>query len=361
MADPIPFPQAPRKGRGAVSNAAGRYERAQREAFDDGWPAGVDEPPRLETIVTTEIAKTIITRNDSPDLSFDRTINPYRGCEHGCVYCYARPNHAFVGLSPGLDFETRLFAKTNAAALLEKELAHPRYKCAPIVLGGVTDVYQPIEKTLRLTRRLLETLQRSRHPVGMVTKSQLVLRDIDILGPMASLNLAKVAISVTTLNNTLARKLEPRAAAPQARLNALRRLAEAGIPTCVMMAPIIPGLNDHEIEAVLEAAAKAGVREAGYVVLRLPLEIKDLFREWLAAHAHDRAQRVLTLVRQMRGGKDYDATWGVRQRGEGPFAALIAERFKKATARFGLNRIKMSLDSSLFRPPKQIADQEDLF
>lgn len=344
-----------------MSNATGRYERIQREAFDDGWPDAEDAPPRLQTIVTPELAKTIITRNESPDLSFDRTINPYRGCEHGCIYCYARPNHAYVGLSPGLDFETRLFAKTNAAELLERELAHPRYACAPIVLGGVTDVYQPIERTLKITRAVLEVLARTRHPVGMVTKSQLVLRDVDLLGPMAAFNLAKVAVSVTTLDPKLARTLEPRAAAPSARINAIKRLSEAGVPVCVMAAPIIPGLNDHEIEAILETAYEAGAREAGYVVLRLPLEIKDLFQEWLATHAPDRAKRVMTLVRQMRGGKDYDAEWGKRLRGEGPYAKLIAERFNKAFLRFGFTRMRMSLDTSLFRKPVSSGGQQDLF
>jgi DNA repair photolyase len=357
MADPIPF----RKGRGAVSNASGRYERVQREAFDDGWADGDDAPPRLQTSVTPELAKTIITRNDSPDLSFDRTINPYRGCEHGCIYCYARPNHAFVGLSPGLDFETRLFAKTNAPALLAAELADARYRCAPIVMGGVTDVYQPIERTLKITRALLQVLARTRHPVGLVTKSQLVLRDLDILAPMAGLNLAKVAVSVTTLNPTLARRLEPRAAAPAARLNAIRRLAEAGVPVCVMAAPIIPGLNDHEIEAILEAARLAGASEAGYVMLRLPLEIKDLFEEWLAAHAPDRAKRVNTLVRQMRGGKAYDAAWGARMRGQGPYARLIADRFKRAAAQLGLNGVRVTLDTSLFRHPVSSGGQQNLF
>lgn len=360
MADPIPFPQAPRKGRGAASNTSGRFERVQREAFDDGWNDAAEAPPQLETIVTPEVARTIITRNESPDLSFDRTINPYRGCEHGCIYCYARPNHAYVGLSPGLDFETRLFAKTNAAVLLEQELAHPGYRCAPIVMGGVTDIYQPIERTLKITRALLEVLKRTRHPVGLVTKSQLVLRDLDLLSPMAGLNLAKVAISVTTLSSKLARTLEPRAAAPLARLNAIRRLSEAGVPVCVMAAPVIPGLNDHEIEAILEAAAAAGASEAGYVVLRLPLEIKDLFQEWLAAHAPDSAKRVMTLVRQMRGGRDYDSEWGRRMRGDGPYAKIIAQRFQKSVVRLGLSTTRRSLDTSLFRRPVRPGDQQDL-
>lgn len=354
-------PPLPRKGRGSISNASGRYERFRREAFDDGWPDEVDAAPRLETTITPEIAKTIISRNDSPDLSFDRTINPYRGCEHGCIYCYARPNHAYVGLSPGLDFETRLFAKTNAALVLERELAHPRYTPAPIVLGGVTDIYQPIERQLQITRAVMQVLQRSRHPFGLVTKSQLVLRDLDILAPMAGLKLARAAISVTTLDPKLARTLEPRAAAPTARINAIRRLAACGVPVCVMTAPLIPGLNDHEIEPILEAAAEAGATEAGYVALRLPLEIKDLFQEWLAAHAPDRAKRVMTLVRQMRGGKDYDAEWGKRMRGEGPYAQIMADRFKKACTRLGLNRTKSALDISLFRRPVLSGDQQDLF
>jgi DNA repair photolyase len=357
----LPAAQAVQKGRGAVSNFSGRYERFARHAYDDGWENADEAPPRPATTLTAEAAKTIITRNDSPDLSFDRTINPYRGCEHGCIYCYARPNHAYAGLSPGLDFETKLFFKPNAAELLERSLANPNYRPATLVLGGVTDVYQPAERTFGITRALLKVLARWRHPVALVTKSQLVLRDLDVIGPMAEQGLAKIAISLTTLNKKLARTMEPRAAAPHARLNTIRLLARAGVPVSVMTAPLIPGLNDHELEALLESAADAGAREAGYVALRLPLEIKDLFQEWLAEHQPDRAQRVMTLVRQMRGGKDYDSAWGARQRGTGPYAQLLAQRFRKACARLGLNAQKLQLDATQFQRPAQSGDQQDLF
>ncbi|HRE43826.1 MAG TPA: PA0069 family radical SAM protein, partial [Terricaulis sp.] len=294
-------------GRGARSNAAGRYERFAVEAFDDGW-AG-EEIARLDTIVTPELAKSIISTSQSPDISFDQSINPYRGCEHGCIYCYARPNHAYVGLSPGLDFETKLFVKANAPALLEAALSKPNYQPRTIMLGGVTDIYQPIERGYGVTRAILEVLARWRHPTALITKSQLVLRDLDILSPMAARGLVKAAISITTLERRIARAMEPRAAAPHRRLEAVRELADAGVPVTVMAAPIIPGINDSEIEAILEAAAKAGASAAGYVILRLPLEIKDLFREWLAAHFPDRAARVMALVRQIRGGRDYDPEW----------------------------------------------------
>jgi DNA repair photolyase len=352
----IPF----RKGRGAWSNASGRYERFSRHAFDDGW---TDEGPvaaPLTTHVTVEAAKTIISRNESPDLSFDRTINPYRGCEHGCIYCYARPNHAYAGLSPGLDFESRLFAKTNAADVLERELAAKSYEPRTLVLGGVTDVYQPIERQYQITRACLKVLQRARHPFALVTKSQLVLRDLDIIGPMAAAGLAKIAISVTTLQPKLARVMEPRAAAPHRRIETIRLLSRAGVPVTVMTAPLIPALNDHELENILEAAAEAGAVSAGYVVLRLPYEIKDLFREWLSLHAPDRAARVINLVRQMRGGKDYDSTFGLRQRGEGAYAQLIAGRFRRATARLGVNKLKFDLDATQFRRPILPGEQMDL-
>jgi DNA repair photolyase len=335
-------------GRGARSNVDGRYERYAREAFDDGWTVD-DEATAPRTEMFIETARTIIARNDSPDISFDRTINPYRGCEHGCIYCYARPNHAYVGLSPGLDFERKIFAKTNAVERLEAELAAPGYRPDTIVLGGVTDIYQPLERELRITRGLLETLQRRRHPVALITKSQLILRDVDILSSMAADNLAKAAISLTTLDKTLARRMEPRAAAPHRRLAAIEMLAEAGVPVTVMTAPLIPGLNDHEIESLLAAAAEAGATGAGYVVLRLPLEIKDLFAEWLETDYPDRAARVLSLTRSLRGGKDYDARWGVRQRGEGPYAQLIAARFKRACDRLGLNKLSRPLDCTKFR------------
>jgi DNA repair photolyase len=347
-------------GRGAVSNQSGRYERESREAFDDGWRSDDEAPPKLTTSVTRETARTIISRNTSPDIGFDRTINTYRGCEHGCIYCYARPNHAYAGLSPGLDFESRLYAKLNAAERLEHELSAPNYRPNVLVLGGVTDVYQPIERTHRLTRACLEVLARFNHPVALVTKSALVARDIDILAPMAAKGLAKVAISVTTLDRTLARRMEPRAATPQRRLDAIGALAEAGIPTAVIAAPLIPSLNDIEIERILEAACKAGATEAGYVILRLPLEIKDLFREWLDEAYPDRAKRIMKLVRDMRGGRDYDPEWRARQRGTGPYAQLIAARFRKACARLGLNRRKFDLDITQFRRPPRAGDQLDL-
>ncbi|MDX2237754.1 MAG: PA0069 family radical SAM protein [Hyphomonadaceae bacterium] len=354
------MPPPPRKGRGAQTNASGRYEPTKREAFDDGWSQTDPEPPPLDTIVREETARTIISRNNSPDISFDRSINTYRGCEHGCFYCYARPNHAYVGLSPGLDFESKLFAKTNAAALLEQELSHPKYKPSVMVLGGVTDVYQPIERTYTVTRSVLKVLQRFNHPLAIVTKSQLVVRDIDILAPMAELGLARVAISVTTLNRDLARKMEPRAAAPHRRIETIRTLASAGIPVTVMVAPIIPALTDHETETILKAAADAGATQAGYVVLRMPHEIKDLAREWLAAHAPDRADRVIALLKQMRGGQDYDSRWHVRGKGEGPYARLIGDRFRAAAARLNLNRIVFHLDTSKFRVPPRPGAQLDL-
>lgn len=349
----------PPHGRGARSNASGRYERFAREAFDDGW-AGEEIAP-LETIVTPERAKTIISTNQSPDISFDQSINPYRGCEHGCVYCYARPNHAYVGLSPGLDFETRLFVKANAAELLEREFAKPSYRPRTIMLGGVTDIYQPIERGYGVTRAILEVMHRWRHPTALITKSQLVIRDIDILAPMAERGLAKAAISVTTLERRIARTMEPRAAAPHRRIEAIRALAQAGVPTTVMVAPIVPGLNDYEIEAILEECAKAGATAAGYVILRLPLEIKDLFREWLQQHLPNRATRVMSLVRQMRGGKDYDPEWGKRQKGEGPYARMIADRFARASRRLGLDKPRLPLDHTQFRRPIEPGAQQDLF
>ena len=353
-----------KKGRGAVTNASGRFERESREAFDDGWNGAADPDPALEklhTFVTIETARTIISRNTSPDISFDQSINPYRGCEHGCIYCYARPNHAYVGLSPGLDFESRLFAKTNAAELLERELSAPNYKPSTIVLGGVTDIYQPIERDHNITRELLEVLARHNHPVGLVTKSQLVLRDLDILAPMAALGLARVAVSLTSLDSTLSRRMEPRAAAPHRRIEVIRDLTRAGVPVVAMTAPVIPALNDHELEALLEAAAGAGAREAGYVVLRLPLEIADLFEQWLTAHYPDRATHVMSVMRQMRGGKNYDARWRARQTGTGPFAALIAARFRRACKKLDLNRMRLPLDVSQFRPPPKTGQQLELW
>jgi len=349
----------PLHGRGARTNASGRYERYAREAFDDGWGAGEITP--LETIVTPELAKTIISTNQSPDISFDQSINPYRGCEHGCVYCYARPNHAYVGLSPGLDFETKLFVKANAAELLEQEFAKPNYRPRTIMLGGVTDIYQPIERGYGVTRAILETMERWRHPVALITKSQLVIRDLDILARLAERGLAKAAVSVTTLDRRIARVMEPRAAAPHRRIEAIRMLSEAGVPTTAMVAPIVPAINDREIEAILEECAKAGASAAGYVVLRLPREIKDLFREWLEQFFPDRAGRVMALVRQMRGGRDYDPEWSTRQKGEGPYAKLIADRFAAACRRLGLDQPRLPLDHTQFRRPIEAGGQQDLF
>jgi DNA repair photolyase len=347
----------PLSSRGARTNAGGRYEAHQRSAFDDGWTDGDPLAAPIDTIVMREAARSIISRNTSPDISFDQSINTYRGCEHGCIYCYARPNHAYVGLSPGLDFESRIFVKTDAAALLEQELSQRSYRPRVIVLGGVTDIYQPAEREHRVTRAVLEVLRRFSHPFGMITKSALVLRDLDIIAPMAARNLARVAVSVTTLDRGLARKMEPRAAAPHRRLEAIRALSDAGVPVTVMTAPLIPALNDHEIENLLEAAAHAGAREAGYVVLRLPHEIKDLFREWLAIHFPDRAAHIMTLVRAMRGGRDYDAQWGLRQKGAGPYAQMIADRFRKASARLGLNRDRTELDLTQFARPARPGEQ----
>jgi len=357
MAVPSPAP----RGRGAQSNATGRFESLVREAFDDGWTSDDEKPAPLRTQVTPERAKTIITRNDSPDVGFDRSINPYRGCEHGCIYCYARPSHAYVGLSPGLDFESRIFFKPDAGRLLERELARPSYSPGVIHIGGNTDPYQPQERRLRVTRQVLETLQRFNHPFSIITKSALICRDIDIIGPMGLGGLARAAVSVTTLDRALARAMEPRAATPERRLAAIRAMADAGTPVTVMFAPVIPGLNDHELEAVLERAAEAGARGAGYVVLRLPLEIKDLFREWLEAARPERAGRVMSLVRQMRHGRDYDMRWGERMKGDGPIAELIGARFAAAKRRYGLDRPIPPLDLARFAPPAKAGDQLDLF
>ena len=341
-------------GRGARSNRAGRFEAESREQFDDGWE-GLAELSAFKRDVYLETAKSIIARNDSPDLSFDRSINPYRGCEHGCIYCYARPTHCYLGHSAGLDFETKLYAKANAAELLERELAHPRYQPRTIALGAVTDPYQPIEKEHRISRSILEVLERTGHPVGIVTKSALVVRDIDILARMAGRGLAKVAISVTTLDRRVARKMEPRAATPPKRIEAIKALAEAGVPVTVMLAPIIPAINDSEIERILDAAHAAGAREAGYVALRLPLELKDLFREWLATEFPDRADRVIKLLQSMHGGRDYISQFGIRQRGSGPYADQIAMRFRLAVRRLAMNeRGKYRLRTDLFvRPVKR--------
>ena len=349
-----------RRGRGSATNASGRYERFRLDSFDDGW-GSLDELPGLKTQVALETPRAIITRNQSPDISLDRSINPYRGCEHGCAYCYARPTHAYMGLSPGLDFETKLFAKPNAAELLEKELAAPGYTPRTIALGTNTDPYQPIERTHRITRRILEVLARCNHPVGIVTKNHLVTRDIDILAPMAEKGLVKVALSITTLDRKLSRQMEPRASTPQRRLEAILRLSEAGIPTAVMAAPVIPGLNDAEIEAILAAASAAGAREAGYVMLRLPLEVRDLFVDWLNCNVPDRAGRVMSLIRQMRGGNDYDSDYTTRMRGTGPLAWAIGRRFEIAAEKNKLNLERTRLRADLFEKPLKRGAQLALF
>jgi DNA repair photolyase len=349
-----------RRGRGAQSNAVGRYEPLARVAFDDGWRS-LDELPPFKTTVQVDATRKIITRNDSPDIGFDRSINPYRGCEHGCVYCFARPTHAYLGLSPGLDFESKLFMKPEAAELLEKELAAANYQPRVIAIGTNTDPYQPIERRYQVMRRILEVLERVGHPVGNETKSALVLRDLDILARMAERKLAKVALSVTTLDPELARKMEPRAATPMRRLETLRRLSQAGVPTTVMVAPVIPALNDSEIERILEAAQVAGVREAGYVLLRLPLEVRDLFREWLMANYPDRYRHVMKLVRDTRDGKDYDSEWGTRMKGTGPYAWMLGRRFEVACERLGLNVNRTTLTTQYFRKPKPDEAQLSLF
>lgn len=351
-------PSSLARGRGALSNASGRFEALAVEAFDDGWDAA---PPPLRTTLTAERPRSIITRNTSPDVGFDRSINPYRGCEHGCIYCYARPAHAYVGLSPGLDFESRLFFKQDAAGLLRRELSKPGYRPAPVHIGGNTDPYQPAERRLRVTRSVLEVLQAASHPLTVITKSALIARDVDVLADMGRRGLARAAVSITTVDRKLARVMEPRAATPERRLSAVAVLGGAGVPVSVMFAPVIPGLNDHELEAVLEAAAAAGATGAGYVVLRLPREIKDLFREWLEGALPERASRVMSLVRQMRGGLDYDPRWSARMKGEGPIADVIARRFAVATRRLGLNRPRPALDLSQFRAPRPPSEQPDLF
>ncbi|MGA0532288.1 PA0069 family radical SAM protein [Hansschlegelia sp. KR7-227] len=339
-----------RRGRGALSNASGRFEPLTRVEEDDGWDS-LSELPPFRTEVALETARTAITRNQSPDIAFDRSINPYRGCEHGCVYCFARPTHAYLGLSPGLDFEAKLTAKPNVADLLRRELAAASYKPRTIALGTNTDPYQPIEKTYRLTRKILEVLEETNHPVGIVTKSALVLRDLDILARMAAKGLAKVAISLTTLDPEVARGMEPRAPTPARRLATIKALVEAGVPVTVLTAPIIPALNDHEVDRLLEAAHAAGADEAGYVLLRLPNEIKDLVQEWLLERHPAKMRRILSLVRETRGGKLYDSGWGTRQTGEGVVAWTIGRRFEMAARRLGLDRRHLRLRTDLFVPP----------
>ena len=350
------------KGRGAGSNRAGRFEATQHEGVDDGWEHEPEPAPHPQTQVTLEQARSIISRNDSPDVPFGQSINPYRGCEHGCIYCYARPSHSYLNLSPGLDFETKLFAKTNAADLLRVELAKPGYRVSPINLGANTDPYQPIERRHRITRAVIEVLAECRHPLTIVSKNALVERDLDLLVPLAKQNLVYVFLSVTSLDNRLSAKLEPRASAPHRRIEAIGTLSQAGVPCGVLVAPIIPMLTDRWIEQILERAADAGARMAGYTVLRLPWELKDLVREWLELHFPERAEHVLSLVRQMRGGRDNDARFGKRMRGEGQFAELIRQRFALATRRVGLARNRdIALDTGLFRPPRAPSPQGDLF
>lgn len=367
------LPDRAHRGRGAISNRSGRYEREARVAVDDGWGFASEEPPgwlpeedldepSLATTVTADSSRSIIASNQSPDVPFDRSINPYRGCEHGCVYCFARPTHAWLGLSAGLDFETRLFAKFDAEQLLRAELAKPSYRPEVLALGANTDPYQPIERRLRITRGVLEVLWEARHPVIIVTKSALVLRDLDILAQMATENLVKVCVSVTTLDRALARNLEPRAPTPGRRLDAIAGLAAAGVPVGVLAAPMIPALNDPELEAILAASAERGATTGGYVLLRLPLEIRDLFVEWLETHVPDRAKRVMTLVRETRAGRDYDATFGLRQRGTGVYADILNRRFKLACRKLGLNTERRSdLATDRFRRPAADPDQLQLF
>ena len=351
----------PRKGRGSTFSPTPRYADTERETFDDGWGSADEIPPRLPTTVTDEHSRTVINYNQSPDLPFNLSINPYRGCEHGCVYCYARPAHAFMDLSPGLDFESRLFSKPDAPEVLRRELAKTDYRCEVISLGANTDAYQPIEKRLGITRRILEVLAECRHPVTIVSKSALIERDIDVLAAMAQERLARVFISVTTLDRELARRMEPRAAAPQRRIETQRRLNAAGIPTGVMFAPVIPALNDHELERVLEQAAQAGCQSAGYIVLRLPREVNPIFKEWLAAHYPLKYDHVMNRIRDLRGGRESDTQFGRRMKGQGVFAALMAQRFERACRELDLNTARFELDTKAFRPPKLNAAQMELF
>ena len=358
----MPVTVKPRKGRGAASNETGRFESEKRVAFDDGWGIADEEPAPLATTLTVDSTRTIIARNDSPDIGFDRSINPYRGCEHGCIYCYARPSHAFLGLSPGLDFESRLFYKPAAAALLAAELRKRGYNCRPIALGSNTDPYQPVERRLGITRGILQVLRDFRHPVTIVTKSAAIQRDIDILADLAKDRLAGVTVSVTTLDRRLARRMEPRASTPERRLETIAALAAAGVPTGVLSAPMIPALNDSEMEAILERAREAGATSAGYTLLRLPLELKALFKEWLEENFPGKAAHVLSLVAQSHGGRLYDSTWSKRMTGTGPYADMLRLRFHRACRRLGFNqRTEKSLDTTLFRRPPQKGDQLALF
>jgi DNA repair photolyase len=358
----MPVAFEPRKGRGAGSNESGRFESEKRVPFDDGWSAADPGPTPVATTLTVDATRTIIARNDSPDIGFDRSINPYRGCEHGCIYCYARPSHAYLGLSPGLDFETRIFYKPQAATLLAAELRKKGYVCRPLALGSNTDPYQPAERRLGITRAILEVMRDFRHPVTIVSKSALIQRDLDILSEMARDRLAIVTISLTTLDRALARRMEPRAATPERRLETIAALAAAGVPTGVLTAPMIPALNDNEMEELLARAYAAGASSAGYTMLRLPLELKALFREWLEAHFPDKAGHVLSLVAQAHGGRLYDAAWSKRMTGTGPYADMLRLRFERACRRLGFERRALQpLEVGRFHPPPQRGDQLALF
>ena len=347
------------RGRGARSNPAHRFDSVERSFLDDGWESLADLPP-LKTEIFVETPRTIITRNESPDISFDRSINPYRGCEHGCTYCYARPAHAYMGLSPGLDFESKLFIKPNAAQLLREELNAPNYVPRSIALGANTDPYQPIEKQYRITRQIIEVLAEFKHPFGIVTKNGMVTRDIDLLAPLAAQGLVKVALSITTLDGKLARAMEPRASIPSKRLAAIEALSVAGIPTVVMIGPVIPGLNDHEIENILKAARGAGAREAGYTMLRLPHEVKGIFKDWLEKAYPDRYARVMAQVKDVRGGKETSSQFGDRMTGSGPVAWMIGRRFQLACQKLGLNANRLKLRTDLFERPVQVGGQLEL-
>lgn len=357
-------PKAPIKGRGSASYIHGRYAVTEVHGVDDGWGSIYEDqeagPLRPRTSVTEETARSIISRNNSPDVGFSQSVNPFRGCEHGCVYCFARPSHSYLDLSPGLDFETKLFAKTNAADRLRAELSKPSYRCTPIAFGINTDAYQPIERRYRITRQCLEVLAETKHPLSLITKSALIERDIELLAAMAQERLVSVYFSITTLNNKLAARMEPRAAAPHAKLRAMKALHEARVPVGVMAAPMIPMINDCELERILEVSYEHGARAAGYVLLRLPHELKQIWREWLELHFPDRASHVMSLIRQMHEGKDYDSAFGKRMRGEGPFAQLLQQRFQKSHARFGFGRLP-TLDTSRFTPPRAVSPQGDLF
>ena len=348
------------KGRGTSSKVDARFLEHQRQGFDDGWTPE-PEAGAVPTEIFQETPRTIITRNQSPDIPFETSINPYRGCEHGCVYCYARPSHAYVDLSPGIDFETKIFAKTNAAELLRSELGKPRYTCKPIAMGTNTDPYQPIERQLHITRDIIRVLHDCKHPLSIVTKSWMVERDLDLLKPMAEQGLVKVFLSITSLRNDLSRRLEPRAASPGRRLKAVDTLNRAGVPAGVMFAPVIPFINDSEMETVLERAAAAGARAAGYVILRLPNEVKQLFREWLETHEPGKTKHVFSIIRDLRSGQENDPEYFTRMRGRGIYASLIQDRFRQACRKFGFNKERGELNTGLFKPPASVDRQQSLF